>query len=83
MSQDDLCNDDEVRDFLVNDCQLSKEDIEKYLQQEQIIRQIGSTQTDIFLSDSDLDQLFRVMRNIVHGHVENPYDAYERAMGIL
>lgn len=81
---DELCDDQEVMDFLLKDCGLTKEDLEKYLTREAEIRLIGSAQADIFLSEVEMDQLFRVIRYLVHGTTnEDPTDAYDRAMSIL
>lgn len=78
----DAFSDDRVKDYILNDCNLSIDDLKLYLEKEKDIRDLSHI--GVFLSNEEVDQLFRVMRDIVEGRDSfNPYDSYDRAMSIL
>lgn len=80
---DEMSTDEEVRDFLLNDLAFTPQELERFLDREQEIRSLGTFDSDITLTNEEMDQFFRVIRGIVHGDEEDPFKAYDRAMGII
>jgi len=78
--------DDELREFLLNECALTIDEIKHYIDNEVNIRNLSSqVQIDLFITDVEIDQLFDVMKQIVNssGTTVDPDEAYKRAMGII
>lgn len=80
----DICTDEEIRDFLVNNLGLTPDDMKQYIEKEQQFLAQGSIAPDLFPTPEEIQQIFRVMRSIVEGKpISDPISDYDRAMGII